>query len=144
MEVVMQPTQLSSLVAQLNTEIQDQVIHCLSGASADFVIGWHSRGEEPRLDVRTDSHLFEIRTVVLPVTRFGSVNRLLALSGARVEVSGSRRQSAEEPWGRNPGFGENGSLVFTLASLEPEHVKMTATTIADTVGKLLDKQLEAC
>lgn len=144
MEVLMQPLQLASLVAQLNFELQEHIIHCLAAANADCIIGWGQRDEDPRLEVRSETKMIEIRSVVLPVAIKPGRERSLALTGARFELIGARRLHPDDHWIRTHEFGDAGTLVFTLASLDPEHVKQAAATVADTIVNYLDTQLETC
>lgn len=144
MEVVIQPVQLSSLVAQLNFEIQEQIIQTLVIADPDCVIAWNDAGEEARLDIRSDTKMVEVRSIVVPVNVIDGTLHSISLSGARFELVGAWRGDHEQPWLRNHCFGEAGTLVFSLASFEPDHIKLTATTVADTISKYLEAQLETC
>ena len=66
------------------------------------------------------------------------------LSGARLEVVGGWRIDSDHLWLRNHCFGEAGSLVLALPSFEPEQIKAAAVTMAASIGRYLDTQLEYC
>lgn len=144
MEVTMQPVHLTALVTQLNRELQEHVISCLALADADCVIGWNRAGEDARLDVSNGDMVAEVHSVVLPATSFSLKNPSLSCNGARVEIILDTRAGSFHARTAGRGGRSKGTLVYTLASLEPQHIEETAIAIADTISKHLDSQLEPC
>lgn len=145
MNVQLHPSQLSSLVTRLNFEIQEQLIDSINAiAGPAVVIGWRKIGDEDRLEIRSETKMVELLSIVVPVKIIDSMSHSVPLSGARLEVVGAWRVDSEAPWLRNHCFGDSGTLVLTLPSFDPEHIKCTATTLAATISKYLDTQLETC
>jgi hypothetical protein len=145
MKILLHPSELSSLVTRLNFEIQEQIIESITATVGPAcVAGWKKVGEEDRLEIRSETKMVEILSVVVPVSVIDSTNYSIPLSGARLEVAGAWRLDSEQPWLRNHCFGDAGTLVLALPSFEPEHIKAAATTLAATIGKYLDAQLETC
>jgi hypothetical protein len=145
MQIAINPSELSSLVTRLNFEIQEQIIDSISAtAGPAYVFGWSSPGEEARMEIRCDTKMVEVRSVVVPVNIVDRTSHSISLSGARLEVVGAWRIDGEQHWLRNHCFGDAGTLVLSLPSFDPDHIKLAATTLAETIGKYLDTQLETC
>lgn len=145
MNTTLRASELSSLVRRLNFELQEQIVEIVGASTGPaYVAGWHKDGGEECLEIRSDTKMVEIRAVVIPVQYIDSMHYSIPLSGARVEVVGAWRVDSDQPWLRNHCFGHEGTLIFSMASFEPEHIKATAGTLAETIGKYLDTQLETC
>jgi len=145
MKIPLHPSELSSLVTRLNSEIQEQIIASITEtAGMACVAGWNDVGEEARLEIRSDTKMVEIRSIVVPVNIIDSAIHSIQLSGARLEVVGAWRIDSDHFWLRNHCFGDAGTLVFKFPSFEPEHVKTAATMIAETISKYLDAHVETC
>jgi hypothetical protein len=145
MNTTLQPFELSRLIARLNFEIQEQIINCVAATvGPDCVISWNKTGNEDSLEIRCDTKMIEVRSIVVPVDVVDSSTLSVALSGARLEVVGAWRIDSDHLWLRNHCFGDSGTLVLALASFEPEHIKAAATTLAQTISGYLAAQLEPC
>jgi len=145
MNTTLHPSELSSLITRVNGEIHEQIIESL-GASVGpvYVIGWNRAGEENRLDICCDTKMVEVRSVVVPCDVIDATNFSIPLSGAHLEVVGAWRIDGDHVWLRNHCFGDAGTLVLTLPSFEPEHIKAAAVTLAAQISNYLDAQLETC
>lgn len=145
MNTTLQPFELSSLIARLNFEIQEQIINCMAATvGPDCVIGWNKAGDEDTLEICCDTKMIEVRSIVVPVNVVDSSAISIPLSGARLEVVGAWRIDSDHLWLRNHCFGDSGTLVLALASFEPEHIKAAATTLAQKISEYLAAQLEPC
>ena len=145
MHTTLRASELSSLVRRLNFELQEQIIAIVGTSTGPaYVAGWNKVGASECLEIRSDTKMVEVRSVVIPVQHINSTHYSIPLSGARLEVVGAWRVDSDQPWLRNHCFGHEGTLVFSLASFEPEHINAAATTLADTISKYLDTQLETC
>jgi hypothetical protein len=145
MKIPLHRSELSSLVTRLNFEIQEQIISSIAAsAGLAYVAAWNKVGEEDRLEIRSDTKMVEIRSIVLPLNFIDAANCSIPLSGARLEVVGAWRIDSDHFWLRNHCFGDAGTLVLTLPSFEPEHIKSAATMLAETISKYLDAHLETC
>lgn len=145
MNTTLHPSELSSLISRLNFEIQEQIINCVAATvGPDCVIAWNKTGDEDSLEIRCDTKMAEIHSVVVPVNVIDSSTLSIPLSGARLEVVGAWRIDSDHLWLRNHCFGDSGTLVLALASFEPEHIKVAATTLAQTISQYLATQLETC
>lgn len=144
MKVEMQAFQLMRLVTQLNYELQEQLIKCICSTPRDCVIGWNEPGDDERMYIRGETKMVEIRPVALPVSFIPGGVHAMSLSGAKIEVVGFTRSASGEAWMSDTGFGDASSLAFTVASLEPDHIKQTAETIAKSVSEYLNTQYETC
>lgn len=145
MKTTLHPSDLLSLVTQLNFEIQEHIIDSMAAtAGPAYTVCWNKVGDEDRLEIRSDTKMVEILSIVVPVQIIDSTSHSIPLSGAKLEVAGAWRVGNDSPWLRNHCFGDNGTLVLALPSFEPEHIKAAATTLAETIGNYLDTQLETC
>lgn len=145
MKIPLHPSQLSSLVTRLNFEIQENLIDSITATVGSAVVICRSKvGEEEHLEIRSNTKMVELLSVVVPVQIIDSMSHSVPLSGARLEVVGAWRVDSDQPWLRNHCFGDAGTLVLALPSFEPEHIKAAAITLAETIGKYLDAQLETC
>ena len=145
MNATLHPSELLSIVSRLNVEIQDQIIASISATPGQaFVAGWKKVGDEGRLEIRSDTKMVEILSVVVPADAIDSTNLSIPLSGARLEVVGAWRIDGDGPWLRNLCFGDAGTHVLALPSFEPEHIKAAATMLAETISMYLEAQLETC
>lgn len=145
MKVQLHPSQLLSLVTQLNLEIQDQIIAILNESIGPaYVASWSMENGEDRMEICCDTKMVEVRSIVIPVDVIDSMSHAIPLSGARVEVVGAWRIDSDHLWLRNHSFGEAGTLVLALPSFEPDHIKAAASTLAEQIVAYLDNQLETC
>lgn len=145
MEIMIQPSDLTNLVKRLNFEVQEQIIASISETvGPPYVLIWNQPGQEDRFEIVCATKKIEVLSVVVPVLRIDENRRSIPLSGAQVEARAAWRLDPNGPWLRNEVFGEAGSLVMSLPSFEPEHIKTAAATLAETIGKYLDVQLETC
>lgn len=145
MNTTIRASELSSLVRRLNFEIQEQIIDTI-GATAGpaHVVGWSKVVDGECLEICSDTKMVEVRSIVVPFHIVETGHCSIPLSGARLEVVGAWRVDSGAPWLRNHCFGNAGTLDFSLPSFEPEHIKAAATTLAETIGKYLDTELETC
>lgn len=145
MYTTLHPSELAMLVTRLNDEVHEQIIDSLRDLVGHFyVIGWNRTGEEDHLEIRRDTKMVEVRSIVIPVNVINAHTLSIHLSGARLQVVGGWRIDSDHLWLRNHCFGEAGTLVLTLPSFEPEQIKAAAVTMAASISKYLDTQLEYC
>jgi hypothetical protein len=145
MKIPLHTSELLNLVTRLNFEIQEQIIDSINAtAGPAYVIAWNQFGDESRMEVRSDTKMVELLSIVVPTNIIDMASQWIPLSGARLEVVGAWRVDSEQPWMRNYCFGDAGTLVLTLPSFDPEHIKAAAITLAETISKYLDAQLELC
>lgn len=145
MNIPLHPSELTSLVTRINFEIQEQIVDAIAATSGPpNVASWKTVNGEERLEICCETKMIEVRSVVIPVTVIDSNIHAIPLSGARLEIMGAWRIDADHLWLRNHCFGDAGTLVLALASFEPEHIKAAAITLAHTISKYLDVQLETC
>lgn len=145
MNTTLHPSELLSLVTRLNFEIQEQIIECLTGtAGLDCVVGWDKVGEEDRMEIRTDTRMVAVLSVVIPANVIDSTCHSIPLSGARIELVAGWRMFSGRRYIRDSLFGDAGTLVLALPSFEPEHIEAAATTLAGTISEYLGVQLETC
>lgn len=145
MEIMIHPSDLTNLVKRLNFEVQEQIIASISETvGPPYVLTWNKPGQEDRFEIACATKKIEVLSVVVPVLRIDENRRSIPLSGAQVEARAAWRLDPNAPWLRNEVFGESGSLVMSLPSFEPEHIKAAAETLAETIGKYLDAQVETC
>jgi hypothetical protein len=145
MYTTLHPSELAMLVTRLNDEIQEQIIDSLRDLVGHFyVIGWNRTGAEDHLEIRCDTKMVEVRSIVIPVNVIDAHTLSIHLSGARLQVVGGWRIDSDHLWLRNHCFGEAGTLMLTLPSFEPEQIKAAAVTMAASISKYLDTQLEYC
>jgi hypothetical protein len=145
MKTTLHPSQLAMLVTRLNDEIHEQIIDSLRDLVGHFyVIGWNRTGAEDHLEIRCDTKMVEVRSIVIHVNVIDAHTLSIHLSGARLQVVGGWRIDSDHLWLRNHCFGEAGTLVLTLPSFELEQIKAAAVTMAASISKYLDTQLEYC
>lgn len=145
MNTTLYPSELSMLITRVNGEIHEQIIDSL-GASVgpNYVIGWNKAGDEDHLQIRCDTKMVEVRSIVVPFDVIDATTLSIPLSGARLEVAGAWRVDSDHLWLRNDCFGDAGTLVLTLPGFDPEHINAAAVTLAALIGNYLDTQLETC
>lgn len=87
----------------------------------------------------------DIRSVVIPFDlELKDACGMVSLAGAKLEVTASWRLDDKTVWIRNASFGERGSLIFSVPSLDQDHIEAVATTVSEHISKYLDVQLEVC
>lgn len=145
MNTTLYPAELSNLITRVNDEIHEQIIDSL-GASVgpNYVIGWNRAGDEDHLEIRCDTKMVEVRSIVVPFDVIDATTLSISLSGARLEVVGAMRVDSNHPWLRNDCFGDAGTLVLTLPGFDPEHSNAAAVVLAAHISKYLDIHLETC
>jgi hypothetical protein len=145
MNTTLYPAELSNLITRVNDEIHEQIIDSL-GASVgpNYVIGWNRAGDEDHLEIRCDTKMVEVRSIVVPFDVIDATTLSISLSGARLEVVGTMRVDSNHPWLRDHCFGEAGTLVLTLPGFDPEHSNAAAVVLAAQISKYLDIHLETC
>jgi hypothetical protein len=145
MNTTLYPSELSNLITRINNEIHEQIIERLStSAGPNYLIGWNRAGEDDRLEIRCETKMVEVRSIVVPFNVIDATTLSIPLSGARLEVVGAWRIDSDHLWLRNHCFGEAGTLVLTLPGFDPEHSNAAAVVLAAQIGRYLDTQLETC
>jgi len=145
MYTTLHTSELSSLVTRLNGELHEQIIESLgTSVGPIYVIGWNKAGDDDHLEISCDTKMVEVRSIVVPVNIVDATTLSIHLSGARLEVVGGWRIDSDHLWLRNHCFGEAGTLVLALPSFEPEQIKAAAVTMAASISRYLDTQLEYC
>jgi hypothetical protein len=145
MKTTIHASELSSLVKRLNFEIQNEIINAFGASPGlDHVISWSMVGDDECLEIRGAAKMVEIRSIVVPADFVDCSHYSISLSGARVEVAGKWSMFSGRHWLCDTSFGETGTLVLTLPSLEPEDVQKVATALAEEIGKYLDAEIEIC
>jgi hypothetical protein len=145
MKIPIHHSELSSLVARLNFEIQEQIIESMTKTTGPaYVFSWNKFGEEDCLEICCDTKMVEVRSIVVPVDIIDSMTLAIPLSGSRLEAVGAWRVDRDQPWLRNHCFGDAGTLVLSLRCFEPEHINTAASMLAETISKYLDVLLETC
>lgn len=143
MKIPLHPSELLRLVTQLNFEIQEHIVDTIASSHGPICIaGWNKVGGEVHLEIRGETKMAEVRSVVFPVSIVDANILSIPLDGAQLEVVGATRVDKDHRWSRDRHFGDQGSLKLALPSFDPEHVQAAAVVLAQAIDEYLDTVLE--
>lgn len=95
------------------------------------------------LVITSPTKKIEVRSVVIPFDlQLKDATGMVSLDGAKLEVIAFWRLDEKTLWIRNASFGERGSLIFSVPSLDQDYIEAVATTASQHIGKYLDVQIE--
>lgn len=145
MKVQISLLELTSLIRRIDFEIAALIQSKLrTNQLLDFESTQANRSQTT-LIIASPTKKIDVRSVVIPFDlEDKDMCGMVSLAGAKLEVTAGWRLGDSGPWVRNANFGERGSLIISIPSLDSEYIEAAAATVSEYIGKYLDVQIELC